>query len=215
MTQWDSIGNWDQTQDLVSVKKDTNDSGVEILEDKLYKCNSKKTYKVICKVNEIGMPEKGEQLRLITFRSFNAVLFLEHIAKKEKIKDLKIVVYSINHIAAQLIVDLIDRGRICKMEILISNLRNKAHREKEQLTKDMFVNHKKISLFFASSHAKIISMATEQDNYYTIEGSGNLSFNSRIEQYSIENNKELYLFNCNWLNEIKTFLKNKKELIII
>lgn len=99
------------------------------------------------------------------------------------------------------------------MTILMSNLRNKAHREKEQITRDLFANNPKIDLFFASSHAKITAIKTK-NNHYVLEGYGNMSFNSRIEQYIIDNDKTLFDFTLNWINEIKEFLKGKKELIL-
>ncbi len=96
----------------------------------------------------------------------------------------------------------------------MSNLRNHAHREKEVIIKEMFVDHPRVELFFCSSHAKTFSCKTDQGNYYTIEGSGNMAYNSRIEQYVIDNDQAVYDFSCNWMREIKEFLKDKKELEI-
>ena len=120
-------------------------------------------------------------------------------------------IYSINFEAAKLLMNLIACGLIADTEILMSNLRNKAHREKEEIIKDMFSSHPKINLFFCSSHAKIFSCRTHKNNYYTVEGSGNLAFNSRIEQYVVDNDPDLFHFTCSWMAEIKTFLKQKKE----
>jgi hypothetical protein len=103
---------------------------------------------------------------------------------------------------------------IGKCQILMSNLRNKAHRKKEQITRDLFVDNPKVDLFFASSHAKILSVETNKGNFYSLEGSGNMSFNSRVENYCIDNDEKLYNFHCDWMNEIKTFLKDKKELVL-
>ena len=96
----------------------------------------------------------------------------------------------------------------------MSNLRNKAHRAKEQITRDLFVNNPKVDLFFCSSHAKIMSMKTVDGNYYSIEGSGNMSYNSRVENYCLDNDKELYNFTTGWMSEIKDHLKGKKELVL-
>ncbi len=107
---------------------------------------------------------------------------------------------------------MINEGLIEDATILISNLRNKACSKKEALTRDLFMNNNRVELIFASSHAKIISIETYDGNYYTIEGSGNLSFNSRIEQYIIDNDKELYDFHNQWIKEILEFFKGKKHL---
>jgi len=168
---WDNLNtSWGEST-LINVEKDTNDSGLEDLEDEKYRSYCEKTYQVITQIDEIGLPKQNEQLRLITFRSFNAALFLAHICQKEIVENIIIVVYSINGEAAKLINELILSGRIKKATILMSNLRNKAHRIKEQITRDLFVDNPNVDLFFCSSHAKIISMQTESGNYYTIEGS--------------------------------------------
>jgi hypothetical protein len=211
---WDSSTYWDNKDSLINIKKDTEDSGLELFEDEKYKKFIEKTYQIIESVEEIGLPRENEQIRLVTFKSFNAALFLAHICEKEKIKHLLLVVYSINAEAAQLICSLIDSGKIEKCTILMSNLRNKAHRKKEQVTRDMFVDNAKVDLFFASAHSKIMCMETEKDNFYCLEGSGNLSFNSRVEQYVIDNDKKLFYFTKNWMDKIKVYLAGKKELVL-
>lgn len=200
-------------ESFVTVQKDTDDSGVEDIEDSIYKKFVEKTFVVIKRITEIGLPKKNEQVQIVTFRSFNAVHFLNYIAKKEKIDHVFIAVYSINHEAAKLINDLINERLIGSATILISNLRNKAHREKEQLTRDLFVGNPNIDLFFLSSHAKIISMSTDEGNFYTISGSGNLSYNSRIEQYVLDNDENLFNFTGKWMAECREFLKGTNELI--
>lgn len=199
---------------VCTVDKDTMDSGLEEMEDRAVKIYKLKVAAVINKIEEIGLPKPNEQIRIITRRTFNAAAFLEHICKTHTIDDLKLVVYSINHEAAESICRLLDSGKIKKTEILISNLRNKAHRTKEQLTRDLFVNHPNVDLFFCSSHAKVMSAKVDGgEAYYTIEGSGNLSWNSRVEQYVIDNDKTLYDFTCSWMREIREFLRGRKELI--
>jgi hypothetical protein len=205
-----SVNKWDS---LITTSKSTMDSGVEETDDKVMKMYVEKTNKVIARVSEIGLPKKNEQLRLVTKRSFNSVAFIKHICENETIEDAVFVVYSINFEAAKIINDLIESGKIKKATILISNLRNKAHRKKEQLTKDLFIDNPNIRLIFASSHAKIIATKTKS-NHYVIEGSGNLSYNSRIEQYTIDNSEQVYRFTKEWIDEICEYLKGKKELII-
>jgi hypothetical protein len=40
-----------------------------------------------------------------------------------------------------------------------------------------------------------------------------MSYNSRVEQYTFDNDINLYNFTKQWFNEVRVFLKNKKELI--
>jgi len=206
----------DNTRDIdfnfETVSEKTMDSGLESMADRMYQKFCRKHYALIADMAQIGLPDVGHQFRLVTRRSFNAIQFVEFVANNETIVDLRMVVYSINFQAAEKLVELIDAGKIKGAEILISNLRNGAHREKERVMKDLFMSHEKIKLFYCSSHAKLLSCSTEQGNHYTIEGSGNMSNNSRVEQYVIDNDEGLFEFTCAWMNEIKEFLKGKKEL---
>lgn len=205
----------DFDEDVISfVDKDTKDSGVEETKDRMLKVYKEKTAKVIENLQFIGLPKKNEQLRLITKRSFNSIAFLEWVMSKEGIVDEALFcIYSINHEASVIINDMVSCGKIKTATILMSNLRNKAHRAKEEATKNYFINNPNIELIFASSHSKIMSFKSGE-NYYTVEGSGNLSYNSRIEQYVIDNDKLIFDFTKDWVQEIKTYLKGKKELEI-
>jgi len=203
----------DEEEELINVKKDTTDSGVEELDDKKYSKFVEKTMQVIERITEVGLPEENHQIRIVTLRTFNAVLFLKHIAQQEQIEELIVAIYSINHEAARMINDIIIEHD-ATAELLISNLRNKAHRRKEIATKEIFMQNPRIKLMFASSHAKIMAIKTKAGNHYVLEGSGNLSFNSRIEQYVLDNDPKLYQFTYDWFQEIKTYLQGKKELEI-
>lgn len=212
--QWAKLPtSFSKKTELINVKKDTEDSMLEDLDDKKYTKFIKKTYQIIKKIDDLGLPAINEQVRLITFRPFNAVHFLKYIADKEGVDSVLLAIYSINAEAAKFLNEIINKAEVSKCVILMSNLRNKAHREKEQITRDMFVENERVDLFFCSSHAKIMSIKTKAGNYYTVEGSGNLSYNSRVEQYILDNDKELYDFTENWMVEIKEYLKGKKELV--
>lgn len=210
----DNTDDWTSEAPLINVEKDTDDSGVEDLEDPKYLSFVEKTYQIIHTVEQIGLPKPGHQLRIVTFRTFNASLFLSYICEKEMVEELLLVVYSINAEAAKMIESLVSQGKVKKATVLMSNLRNKAHRQKEQITRDLFVNNPNIDLFFAQSHGKIMAMKTQSGNYYSVEGSGNLSFNSRIEQYIVDNDKGLFEFTRDWMQKIKIYLKGKKELVL-
>ncbi|MBA1446111.1 MAG: hypothetical protein FE835_14640 [Gammaproteobacteria bacterium] len=197
---------------VCTITKDPITSGLEQMEDKAYKRFCEKHYALISKLDDIGLPEPGQQIRLVTRRTFNSIQFIEYIAEREKILDMKIAIYSINFNAAKILLGLVNSGKINTVEILMSNLRNKAHREKEEIIKKMFTDHPRISLFFCSSHAKAFSCSTEAGNFYTLEGSGNMAYNSRVEQYVIDNDEQMYKFTCEWMSRIKEFLQETKEL---
>lgn len=197
--------------EICTIEKDPTESGLEDMEDAAFTRYCEKHFAMIEKIQEIGLPKPGQQIRLVTRRTFNSIQMLEYIVKTEVIEDLKIAIYSINFHAARILLNLISSGKIKRAEILMSNLRNHAHREKEVIIKNMFIDHPCVELFFCSSHAKTFSCKTDQGNYYTIEGSGNMAYNSRIEQYVIDNDQAVYEFSCRWMRDIKEFLKDKPE----
>lgn len=216
-TAWSTKTDWgtaNKPQAIAFVAKDTNDSGVEETKDRMLKLYKQKTAAVIQNLSVVGLPKQGEQIRLITKRSFNAIAFLEWVIRLEgNVDEALFCIYSINHEASVIINQLVTEGKVKTATILMSNLRNKAHRQKEEATKQYFVGNPNIELIFASSHSKIMSFKSG-DNYYTVEGSGNLSYNSRIEQYVIDNDKLVFDFTRSWLEEIKLCLQGKKELSV-
>lgn len=200
-------------KELINVEKDTTISDLEGMTDPKYRTFLNQTYSVIKNVEEVGLPMPNEQVRLITFRSFNASVFFAYLCQKTTIEHIAISVYSINHEAATLIDRLVKERKIQRVTMLMSNLRNKAHREKEHLTRQLFVNNPNIDLFFAKTHAKIAVTKCACGNYYCLEGSGNMSYNSRIEQYVLDNSKGLYEFTVGWMEEIREYLRGTKELV--
>lgn len=195
----------------ITVAKDTDDSGLEALADRALLRYTAKICRVIEQIEEVGLPAPGQQLRLITRRTFNAVAFLQYIVARDPIEDLRLVVYSINRCAALLLAGMLDSGKIRRAEILISNLRNTAADEKEKLTRELFASRPSVTLFYASSHAKLMSCRTASGQFYTVEGSANLSFNSRIENYVIDNDRALFDFTASWMTEIRDFLRDRPE----
>lgn len=169
------------------------------LSDKLYKKFAEKNTQIIKKVEQIGLPKSGEQLRLITTHPFNTISIISHIANIEIIEHAIFVIFAINQSAAKIIIDLMSKGRVKKITCIVSSIRNAGHISKS-IAVDMLKNH--MDIVFVNSHAKITLLKTENNNYYNIEGSGNFSFNGRLEQYVIDNDIKLYEFSKEWINEI-------------
>lgn len=53
-----------------------------------------------------------------------------------------------------------------------------------------------------NNHAKVVLMRTAK-NYYVLETSSNLNENPKIEQFSLENNKQVYDFYYNFFEELR------------
>lgn len=179
-----------------------DEDGNLTLEDKILKKYVEKTCQVIEKIEAIKLPDKGEQVRLITMQVFNSVSVIKLIAEKEVITDSVFVIFAINQHAARVLIDLKKKGLIKKCKLIVSSIRNAGH-ESKSIAVDMLKKH--FSVIYVNSHAKISLMKTGKGNYYNVEGSGNFSFNGRIEQYVIDNDIEMYQFSKQWVNEIEKY----------
>lgn len=179
------------------------------MSDKLLKRFVKKTYQVIDKVQQIGLPSPGEQLRLITTQAFNSIAIIKLVAESEIIKSAKLIIFAINQSAAKILIQLQEQGKLNNTTLVISSLRNAGIKDKSkavELLKEYF------EIIFITSHAKIAVLETEKGNYYNIEGSGNFSFNARLEQYVIDNDIGLFNFSNEWIECIKNWKANNNEL---
>jgi len=197
---WDIEYNFDNKETYDSSK---DEDGNVSLSDKLFKKFTEKNTQTIKKVVEIGLPKKGEQIRLITTNVFNSISIIDYISKSEKITEAIFVIFAINQSAARLLIEMKIQGRIDNVKFIISSIRNAGHKSKSKavdLLKEYFND-----LYYVNSHAKISILRTEYDNHYIIEGSGNFSFNGRVEQYIIDNDKKLYDFSKEWIKEIEKY----------
>ena len=193
---WDDVNFWGDNEYTEGKDEDGNFQ----LSDKLYRKFAEKTNQVIKKVDEIGLPEKGWQLRLITVKAFNSIAIIKLIAEREKIKSAKLVIFAINQQAARTLIELKQEGILNNCQLIISDIRNAGIKDKSKAV-EMLEPY--FPILFIKSHAKISVLETEMGNYYTIEGSGNFSYNARLEQYIIDNDKSLFDFSEEWINEIK------------
>lgn len=218
MTDWDQIPEFNTDEAewgvIKSSAEDIIEDGNAIIEDKLYKAFKEKNCQTIKNILEIGLPKHKEQLRLITMNSFNTSAFIELIAGREIIEKAILVIFAINYQAAQLLIDLVKIRNIKSLELIISSVRNAGYSIKSKAV-ELLAMHKEIKMCFVNSHAKISAIKTERGNHYIIEGSGNYSYNGRIEQYVIDNDKELFNFTENWIQEMKKSMKNKRDFKIV
>ncbi len=144
-----------------------------------------------------GLPEKNQQIRIITKKLINTFDFISFILQNEVISEMYITTYRIGKKAIIQLSKEIDCNKIKKLSILIcDNLPKFAPDVYNNLVK-----MPKTKILIDNVHAKIFLAKTEK-NYYVIEGSGNLTINGRIEQYTFDNNKQIYDFHKNWIDAI-------------
>lgn len=107
--------------------------------------------------------------------------------------------WTMNDQNTQSLLELIDTGRIAKATMMVGLYF--LHREpvvadtlKEGLEgrAQRFMAH--------DNHAKVVLLQSQQD-YLVIEGSANFTSNPRIEQYVLNNDKDLYEFHKEWMDQ--------------
>lgn len=148
-------------------------------------------------------PERGEQYRIVTEKSFNAFAFILHLLQTEVIEDMYLAIYRINQPTVAQLIELIESGKIHKATFVISNFFNQT-KKPEQWAKwlcDFAEKHPRCNHVYIHNHSKIVCCKT-QSGHYVFEGSGNMSDNARIEQYLYENNEQAYNFHTNWMQSL-------------
>lgn len=153
------------------------------------------------KLTEIAaIPLPDQQFRIVTQKAVNSFDFILAILHEEKIEELICAFYRIGKKVIQEIKQLQDQDKIKHIHFLVNDAVPKLTPDCYNLLKSL--ESDKWILRLENNHTKIILMKTDKGNYYVIEGSGNLSINARIEQYSFDNNKELFTFHKNWITAL-------------
>lgn len=144
------------------------------------------------------LPEQDECFFLETAKSFNAFSFVNLLIQERGcIDELFIATYSINTQFINSLQCYILEGKITKFNLLITDsIKHRMPKIYESLMAIASKNSN-FNVTLKWSHKKVIC-ARVKDDYYVIEGSGNLSDNSAIEQYLFTNCKALYGFRRNF-----------------
>lgn len=154
----------------------------------------------------IHLPKKNELIRLVTQQNFNAFALFLFILQKETPIEVYLTTYSIDKQTIKGIGEILKNNKNLKLTILIASL---VKHDKPKLRQNLIEYAKKYKnchFVEAYNHTKIIAVKTI-DNYYVIEGSGNLSANARIESYLFDNNKKSFFFHKQWIDDIMYKIK--------
>lgn len=101
------------------------------------------------------------------------------------------------------VIDLLgmfDKGRIGSLSIL-TGVYFKRRESAVYATLFNGLSERKQRYKSLANHAKVM-LFNHKDNYIVIEGSANFTANPRIEQTTVINSKELWLFHRGWMDEI-------------
>ena len=149
---------------------------------------------------ENALPEIREDTTytIVTQKVVNPYSFILVALKTSPIENLYIATYSINLKAVEIICSLLDEGLI-KNFVLILNCNMKFKMKGKEVAlmaeaekRDNFTILKKYS------HAKV-TLIEQTARYIVISGSGNYSENPKIEQYTVNNSRELFDFHRRWM----------------
>lgn len=147
------------------------------------------------KVGRVPLP--GESVHIVTRRSINSFDFILRLLKDGDIAEMYLAFYRIGKKTTGQLINLIKAGRISDVTIVINDGLRKLIPE----SYSMIVESGLFKIKECNNHTKIIACKMK-GGYYVVEGSGNLSINARVEQYSFVNSKELYGFHKKWMKEI-------------
>lgn len=147
-----------------------------------------------------SLPTPGMSYRIITQRVVNSFDFVLSVLAREQIKTLYIACYRIGKKVTGELINLHKRGHIGNVHFILNS-------GIPQLTPEVYalIEAEKSQFWTyrtAHTHAKIILIHTDLNNFYVLEGSGNLSLNGTIEQYIFENNQDTYNFHSSWMKSI-------------
>ena len=158
------------------------------------------------------LPGKDECIKLVSFDGgFSSIEFISLVAVKEIIIELTASTLRVGEKQAETLITLNEAGKLSKASFFIGSIMKE---DTKQQTKKYdyytkFVQACKRNnwdLVVMNNHSKIILMRTE-NNYYVLETSSNLNENPKIEQYSFENDEELYNFYYGFFDVLKTRIR--------
>lgn len=148
-------------------------------------------------------PLPGEQWRIVTEKAFNAYAFICSLLQEGGIEDLHLAIYRINEPTVESLIEMIEDGRIERATIIISNFFNQTKKPERWAKRlaEFCKGHPRVTFAYLHNHSKTVC-AKQGENFYVFEGSGNMSDNARIEQYTYENNRLVYEFHCEWMDRL-------------
>lgn len=177
-----------------------------IKNDKIHRVLIKKIADIIL------LPKKNEQYMMVTQMSFNIYSLILFILESEKkIDELVVTTFNMNKKTFDGLINLCDCGKVQNLKIVISESITFRMPERIKEMVSVFESKKyNYELALVWNHTKI-GLIKCKENHYVIEGSGNFSDNSEIEQYRFENNKESFDFHYKWINDLVFEHQRKKR----
>ena len=156
---------------------------------------------------------RGQKVTVIANGSFIFGDFIEAFILKHKIKCKKMVIctLSYNQNNVDSLKNLMQYEWIDDLEIITSGYFYRTEKLKGRLVeytyKQLDSGKNNFQLSFIETHMKVALIETYNGSFIVMQGSANLRSCQSVEQFSIEENKELHAFYKDYFNEVSN--KNK------
>ena len=139
----------------------------------------------------------NECLHIISSDNFGSIELLKYYIEHYDIDELIITTWSFN----QTFVDLI-KSLNCKIIFYVDKSIKKRKSSLYNQMAQLGIDKKIVLKTHYKLHSKVTLISTNCNNKYVIESSANYSENHRIENYTVTNDKQLFNFHKNWMDEI-------------
>lgn len=155
-------------------------------------------------INSVGgLPKNNEIVRIKTTGASDTGSIFNYIqANCEKITEFYLSTWIISRDNIEMLCKLVDSGKIEKITFVVSKRLKELKKSNYAFLVEQFdKRNTQIQYRVCNCHAKTFSL-TDGTNYFTVDGSGNWTENPRIENYCIVNDKDSFLFNKQWMEEL-------------
>ena len=149
-----------------------------------------------------GLPEKNECVLIKSNGCSDTGSIFEYISETGIIDEMYLSTWIISRTNIDYLAEKIDAGKIKKLVFIISVRQKQLKKSNYAHLVEELQKRKEIATFkVCNCHAKTFSCKVGK-NYYTVTGSGNWTKNPRIENYIVMNDKDVFLHNKEWMEDL-------------
>lgn len=159
---------------------------------------------ILSKLEPPGLPEPGAEIHIIAnvFDFWTVVPII--LRKHKRIEELYISTWAIAMPQAKDMVERIQGGQIGRVFLTCGTyMKRREPVVFSYLYENILRAGGKVKCF--ETHVKVMTAAAGTEDFYSIEGSANLTNNPRLEQISIYNDRGLHEFHQKWITEALTW----------
>lgn len=150
------------------------------------------------------IPEKNTAIYILLQGNFIFGDFIVQfiVENQIQVKELTIVTLSITRDNIEALDELIIKGYVEKINLVLSEYYMRTEKIKQTKTHELLkkIHSDNFKIFSTETHQKIVLINTTKNNKLVFHGSANMKGSQNYEQLMIENNEQLYDFNYETFN---------------